>query len=113
MARPGSGPPHAVILALFLFSGATSLVYEVIWLRQLILIFGSTQFATSAILSTFMGGLALGAFVSGRRLARVDAPPLRVYGLLEIGIGIYAAWCHSPRGTRACASSCSSGSATC
>jgi len=79
-----------VILTLFLFSGATSLVYEVIWLRQLILIFGSTQFATSTVLSTFMGGLALGAIVAGRWLGTRRIASLKIYGLLEIGIGLYA-----------------------
>ena len=81
---------YTAIFLLFLLSGATSLVYEVIWLRQLILIFGSTQFATSTILSTFMAGLALGAFVTGRWLGRTRMRPLRIYGLLEIGIGLYA-----------------------
>jgi len=78
------------IFLLFVLSGATSLVYEVLWLRQLILIFGSTQFATSTILSTFMGGLALGAFGAGRLLTGRQVSPLRIYGLLEIGIGLYA-----------------------
>jgi spermidine synthase len=81
---------YAAIFLLFVLSGATSLVYEVLWLRQLILIFGSTQFATSTILSTFMAGLALGAFVAGRMLNRRTARPLRIYGALEIGIGLYA-----------------------
>ncbi len=87
MSRSAS-TPYAAIFALFLASGATSLVYEVVWLRQLILIFGSTQFATSTILSTFMGGLALGAFLAGRRLTA--GSPLRIYGWLEIAIGLYA-----------------------
>lgn len=78
------------IFALFLFSGATALIYQVIWLRQLILIFGSTQFATSTILSCFMCGLAAGAYVAGRKLGHSRMSPLRVYGLLEIGIGVYA-----------------------
>lgn len=82
--------PVAIPLVLFLVSGATGLVYEVIWLRQLVLIFGSTLFATSAILSTFMGGLALGAFVAGRYVNRIRMSPLRLYGLLEIGVGLYA-----------------------
>lgn len=82
--------PYLVIFVLFVLSGATSLVYQVLWLRELILIFGSTQFATSTVLSTFMGGLALGAFVAGRWLKGREARPLRVYGLLEIGIGLYA-----------------------
>jgi len=75
---------------LFVLSGATSLVYEILWLRQLILIFGSTQFATSTILSTFMGGLALGAFGAGRLLTGRQVSPMRIYGVLEIGIGLYA-----------------------
>lgn len=78
------------IFLLFLLSGATSLVYEVVWLRKLILIFGSTQFATSTVLSTFMAGLALGAFVAGRWITRSHIAPLKIYGLLEIGIGVYA-----------------------
>ena len=81
---------RAVIYFLFLGSGATSLIYEVLWLRQLILVFGSTLFATSAILSTFMGGLALGAFAAGKVLDRRSLSPLRLYGLLELGIGFYA-----------------------
>jgi spermidine synthase len=85
---PSSNLP--LIFLLFFLSGATSLVYEVVWLRQLILIFGSTLFATSTILSTFMGGLALGAFVAGRWMDRSARSPLRIYGVLEIGIGVYA-----------------------
>jgi len=86
--RPGPAVP--LVLALFFLSGATALVYEVVWLRKLVLIFGSTLFATSAILSTFMGGLALGAFAAGRMLDRLAVRPLLVYGILEIAIGIYA-----------------------
>ena len=86
-------PPRTALrastYALFFLSGATSLVYEVIWLRQLVLIFGSTLFATSAILSTFMAGLALGAMAGGR-LAPGPRGALRVYGVLEVAIGLYA-----------------------
>ena len=85
-------PSRSTTLAflLFFFSGASALVYQVVWLRLLILIFGSTLFATSAILSTFMGGLALGAFLAGRRMDRSRRSSLWVYGALEIGIGAYA-----------------------
>ncbi len=77
-------------MALFLLSGATALVYQVLWLRQLILVFGSTLFATSSILSTFMGGLALGAYLAGRSMDRSRRSPLLVYGMLECAIGGYA-----------------------
>lgn len=90
MNSPRFSTARLTIFLLFLLSGATSLVYEVVWLRKLILIFGSTQFATSTVLSTFMAGLALGAFVAGRRLTRSRTAPLKIYGMLELGIGIYA-----------------------
>ncbi len=87
---PGAGRPVATAFLLFFVSGATGLVYETIWLRELVLVFGSTLYATSAILSTFMGGLALGAWAAGRAMDRRRAPPLRVYGLIEIALALYA-----------------------
>ncbi len=81
---------RAGALVLFFVSGATSLVYEVLWLRELILILGSTLFATSAVLSSFMGGLAAGSYAAGRLADRRAIVPLRIYGLLELGIGLCA-----------------------
>lgn len=92
--RPDShraaGRPATPALLLFFVSGATALVYETIWLRELVLVFGSTLYATSAILSTFMGGLALGAWLAGRAMERLRVSPLRVYGFVEIALGGYA-----------------------
>ncbi len=77
------------IAALFFASGGTALVYEVAWLRSLILIFGSTAFAVSTVLTAFMAGLAAGSYGVGRWIDR-GVRPLVVYGALEIGIGLYA-----------------------
>jgi spermidine synthase len=46
-------------------SGAASLIYELIWIRQLSLVFGGTLYAISAVLCAFMTGLALGAWGIG------------------------------------------------
>src|ERR671932_338396 len=73
----------------FVLSGATGLIYEVLWARMLGLVFGATTFAISAVLAAFMGGLALGSAWAGRAAARIKRP-LRAYGLLEIGIAVYA-----------------------
>ena len=72
-----------------LLSGATGLLYEVVWTRRLSLVLGSTTGAVAAVLSAFMLGLAAGAVLVGRR-ADASRRPLRWYGLLEIGIGVYA-----------------------
>lgn len=73
----------------FVFSGATGLIYEVLWARMLGLVFGATTLAVSTVLAAFMGGLALGSALAGRLGERIRRP-LRTYGLIEIGIGVYA-----------------------
>ena len=60
-----------MLAACFFLSGAAGLVYEVVWTRMLILVFGSTSFAISTVLTAFMGGLALGAFIAGRVGTRI------------------------------------------
>src|SRR5258705_13612324 len=79
----------SVIGFCFVFSGATGLIYEVLWARMLGLVFGATTLAVSTVLAAFMGGLALGSALAGRTGARVRRP-VRAYGLLEIGIALYA-----------------------
>ncbi len=78
-----------IIWLIFIFSGASGLIYQVIWMRQLTLIFGSTVFATSTVLTAFMAGLALGSFYFGRKIDTSDQSPLRIYALLEAGIGAF------------------------
>jgi len=72
-----------------LLSGFTALVYEIVWARRLALVLGSVPSAASAVLSAFMFGLAAGALLVGWR-ADASRRPLRWYGVLEIGIGVYA-----------------------
>ncbi len=87
--RAGAGGLPALVLFLFFISGALGLIYEVVWLRVLILVFGSTHFAVSTVLTAFMAGLAIGAYMLGRQIDR-RWNPLVVYGVFEIAIGLYA-----------------------
>ncbi len=75
--------PLSALLLLFVLSGAAGLIYEVVWARQLVLVFGNTSQAVSTILTGFFGGLAIGGAVGGRVADRV-ARPLRLYGFLEL-----------------------------
>jgi spermidine synthase len=79
---------HVVIYAAFFLSGAVGLAYEIVWTRQLSLLFGVSIYAVSAVLVAFMGGLGLGAEFFGRRLNRGLAP-LRLYSIIEMGLGLY------------------------
>jgi len=83
-------PATDVLVACLFVSGATALVYEVVWLRMLGLVFGHSVYAITAILAAFMGGLGLGSYFFGRRAAGLS-DPIRTYGMLEIGIGVYCA----------------------
>ena len=60
------------ILAIFVLSGAAGLIYEIVWSRQLVLVFGNTTQAVSAILTGFFGGIAIGS--RGRRPDRRPGP---------------------------------------
>jgi spermidine synthase len=77
------------LVPLFVLSGATSLVYETLWERQLHLVVGTSQLSVIITLAAFMAGLAAGGFVSGKYADKVRRP-LLVYGLLEGAIGLYA-----------------------
>lgn len=77
------------MLLLFVLSGVSGLVYQVIWARQLTLVFGATSPAITTVLTAFMLGLALGSWGAGR-WARRWGNPLRAYAWIELGIGAYA-----------------------
>jgi predicted membrane-bound spermidine synthase len=79
----------APVLVLVFLSGATALIYEVVWTRVLVLTLGSTAQAVSSILGAFLGGLAFGAALFGRRADRTRRP-LLLYAALEAAIGLYA-----------------------
>ncbi len=74
---------------IFILSGATSLVYQVAWMRKLSLFFGSDVYSAAVTLAAFMGGLCIGSWLSGK-LARNLKQPLFAYGIVEAAIAIYA-----------------------
>ena len=82
-------PYRKTLSILFLVSGTCGLIYEVVWMRMLTVVFGNTVFATSTVLAVFMAGLAFGSFYFGR-IVDTRRDVLRIYALLEFGIGAYA-----------------------
>jgi spermidine synthase len=77
-----------VFLFVFL-SGFAGLVYEVLWMKQLGLLFGNTSQAAGATLAAFFGGLAVGSWLWGARASKIKNP-LRAYAWLEVGIAVTA-----------------------
>lgn len=77
------------IYTIFALSGFTSLVYEILWAKQLSLVFGTSMVAVSIVAATFMGGLALGSILFGRFIDR-QRDYMRIYAILELGIALCA-----------------------
>ncbi len=81
-----------LVLLFFFLSGLSGLLYEVVWIRAAGGVIGNTTHAIGTVLGVYMGGLALGAAWGGRLAGRRSGPSLvRLYGLLECGIGLTAA----------------------
>jgi spermidine synthase len=82
---------RGVVLSLFVASGAAGLIYQVVWSRELVLVFGNTTQAVATIVTAFMAGLGFGSLVGGR-LADTSLRPLRLYGLVELAVAAMAAF---------------------
>jgi len=79
----------ALLSSLFVASGCSALIYEIVWFQLLELVIGSSMVSLGILLATFMGGLCLGS-LSLSRLVPARWNPLLVYGALEVGIGACA-----------------------
>jgi spermidine synthase len=77
-----------LLLALFVGSGCSALIYEVVWLQLLQLVIGSSAASLAVLLGTFMGGMCLGSIFLPRFIS-TRQHPLRVYALLELGTGVF------------------------
>src|SRR2546427_9768925 len=84
--------PRRYLPALFLLfvgSGCAALIYEIVWFQLLQLVIGSSAISLGILLGTFMAGMCLGSLLLPR-LISARQHPLRVYALLELGIGVLA-----------------------
>src|SRR5256885_11780001 len=77
-----------LLILLFIGSGCSALIYEVVWFQLLELVIGSSAVSIGVLLGTFMGGMCLGSLLLPR-LVSVAAHPLRVYAALELGVGAF------------------------
>lgn len=76
-----------LLCAVFFLSGASALVFETLWFHQASLAFGSSVWASSLVLSGFMGGLALGSATAAWKGDRLGSP-VRTYAKLEAIIAV-------------------------
>src|SRR5712692_7626859 len=77
-----------LLLLLFACSGCSALIYEIVWFQLLQLVIGSSAVSLGLLLAAYMGGLCLGSALLPRLISR-DYHPLRVYAVIEFGIGLF------------------------
>jgi len=82
-----SGRSFALLMCLFVGSGCAALIYEIVWFQILQLVIGSSAVSLGILLGTYMGGMCLGSLLFAQ-LVSPRRHPLRVYALLELGIGV-------------------------
>src|SRR5215831_13975948 len=86
--RVVSAPLLPLLLVLFIGSGCSALIYEIVWSQLLELVIGASAISLGVLLGTFMGGMCLGSLVFPRWIsARMH--PLRVYAFLEGGTALF------------------------
>ncbi|MFL5616239.1 MAG: fused MFS/spermidine synthase [Gemmatimonadaceae bacterium] len=80
----------APLLGLFVLSGVAALIYEVVWFQLLELVIGSSAISLGVLLATYMGGMCVGSLLLPRFARARAINPLRIYAVLELGIGACA-----------------------
>ena len=77
---------NTILLLLFFLSGFTSLLYELVWIRELSVVFGKTILATSIVVAVYMAGLGLGSIYWGKKIDK-STNNLKIFGILQFSIG--------------------------
>jgi predicted membrane-bound spermidine synthase len=75
-----------VIHAVFFASGFAAVIYQVIWQRVLMALYGANVESVTIVVTAFMLGLGAGSLIGGRLAARCAANLPRLFGALELGI---------------------------
>jgi spermidine synthase len=91
VSRPHSGSAIWPYAALFFVSGFPALLYQIVWQRALFAIYGVNIETVTIVVTVFMLGLGLGSLAGGRLSKLPGLPILAVFGVIEIGIGLYGA----------------------
>jgi len=90
-SEPNKRSIYLFVIACFFLSGAAGLIYQILWIRMVDKVTGSSPYAVASVLTVFMAGLGAGSYLAGRLLKKIETKKglLFAYGLMEAAIGIY------------------------
>jgi spermidine synthase len=81
--------PSPVLFGVFVLSGLSALLYQMIWQRALLTLYGSNVESVAMVVSAFMVGLGLGSLAGGRLSRSRRVPLVLLFAAAELGIGVY------------------------
>jgi spermidine synthase len=82
-------PPAALVFAVFVCSGLSALIYQMVWQRSLLMIFGSNVESVAMVVAAFLMGLGIGSMAGGWLSQRAGVPLVLCFGAAELIIGAY------------------------
>jgi predicted membrane-bound spermidine synthase len=78
-----------VIHVVFVVSGMAALLYQLIWQRALLVLYGSNTESVAMIVSAFLVGLGFGGLIGGAISRRKSMPLVLAFSIVELLIGLY------------------------
>lgn len=78
-----------VLHTVFFLSGAAALLYQLVWQRSLLVLYGSNSESVALVVAAFLAGLGLGGLAGGALSRRAGLPLVLAYAMLELLVGVY------------------------
>ena len=89
MSSPAPPFPKLVLFGVFVLSGVSALIYQMVWQRALLLIYGSNVESVAMVVAAFLMGLGIGSLAGGWVSKQARAPLVILFGLAELLVGAY------------------------
>jgi spermidine synthase len=86
MSRPF---PSALLHGVFILSGVSALIYQLVWQRALLMLYGSNSESVAMVVAAFLMGLGIGSLLGGWVTKWPRAPLVLLFGAAELGTAAY------------------------
>ena len=81
--------PKPVLFGVFVLSGISALIYQLVWQRSLLMIFGSNVESVAMVVAAFLMGLGIGSIAGGWVSKQERVSLVLCFGIAELCIGAY------------------------
>src|SRR5688572_22327086 len=81
--------PRAVLFPVFVLSGISALIYQLVWQRMLLMIYGSNVESVAMVVAAFLMGLGIGSLLGGWLSENSRMPLVLCFSAAELGVGAY------------------------